>query len=507
MLPSALSLRSMARRAVAAAAGAVGGASATVASGSGQPTGRRRRYNSSIGFAPVASSARAEAMPRDAAPLGWIIADMDGTLVGKPGFVAPGRYEAPTLADSPCLRPLCRWLRAGGRLVVVTSDDGDGPVRRVLSHIPAELLPRVLFSTSDGAALFRCREDRALSAVEGYGAQLRLPSDKAYLHRVYAVAQRMHSAFFADLAEDPALFDSLDETLRGAYRPVLDAVASGETTLEETFGIPKLLLPGRVKPVGTMITRKQAGPSSHWISIPPDVAVGGGGGIPPKSMPKGWTPERWLHFERSCCPNLVAPFTCVILLGMPNAFSEKYCQLVAAELAELGLVASRAPNSVWLKPPGADKAVRVRWLQQCGRDDREKDADGNLGTAAFRLRDSVALGDMPLGNDGPLANLATADGLTFVSVGADPPPAHGGSGGSDVASSMHAPGWEHGTAAVIEVLADHLEREVEAAESTGRFPRRLGELDVRADLAKVASVRRSNATGASADSTLAAARL
>jgi len=66
-----------------------------------------------------------------------VVADIDGTLVGRPGF-RDGKYQAPTLRESPCLRPLCRWLELGGSLLVVTSDDGNGPIKRVwirfLSH-------------------------------------------------------------------------------------------------------------------------------------------------------------------------------------------------------------------------------------------------------------------------------------------------------------------------------------------------------------------------------------
>lgn len=396
--------------------------------------------------------------------LGWIVADMDGTLVGLPGFVAKGKYKAPTLAESPCLQPLCRWLRAGGRLLVVTSDDGDGPVRRVLQHLPPELLPRVLFSTSDGAALFHCTQGGDLVEAAGYGTDYCLKSDATYLQAVYDIARKMHIAFFRDLSADPDLLASLDDTLRSGYDGVLRAIAKGETSVEQAVTHETMLLPGRVKSFGTLVTRKQAGPSSHWVKIPDDKPVGGGGGTRPAELPVGWTDARWADFERSCCPDLIAPLTSVTLLGMPRHVSERYCNLVAKDLEELNLVASRAPNSVWIKRPGVDKGVPVRWLLQA------------FAAEGLTAHDIVAFGDMPLGNDAPLASFGTA-GMPFISVGADPP--------SEAALGFHVGRNERGMAAVVSLLADALERELERAAAEHRPALSIGSLNM--DIASAAA--------------------
>ena len=59
----------------------------------------------------------------------WVVADMDDTLLEKkpPGSNSPAK----TFADSPCFEPVLSWLRAGGGLLVVTTDDGHRPFGKV----------------------------------------------------------------------------------------------------------------------------------------------------------------------------------------------------------------------------------------------------------------------------------------------------------------------------------------------------------------------------------------
>jgi len=71
--------------------------------------------------------------------------------------------------------------------------------------LPAELRERVLLSTSDGAALFRVRQDAGVSAVDGYAEGMRLPSSAAYLEEVYAVAHEIYLDYFRRLAAEPQL--------------------------------------------------------------------------------------------------------------------------------------------------------------------------------------------------------------------------------------------------------------------------------------------------------------
>eukprot|EP01050_Picozoa_sp_SAG11_P023497 SAG11_NODE_4736_length_1786_cov_1.609959_1_plen_222_part_00 len=61
----------------------------------------------------------------------------------------PGEW--PELAESPVRSHLLEWLELGGRLLVVTSDDGHRPWRALMRQIPPPLRLRVVLSTADGA--------------------------------------------------------------------------------------------------------------------------------------------------------------------------------------------------------------------------------------------------------------------------------------------------------------------------------------------------------------------
>ena len=82
----------------------------------------------------------------------WIVADMDSTLIEH----GPDKSALGDLDTSPCAAPLFEWLEAGGRLLVVTSDDGYRPFTSLWEQIPAALRANgaVCLSTSDGAALY-----------------------------------------------------------------------------------------------------------------------------------------------------------------------------------------------------------------------------------------------------------------------------------------------------------------------------------------------------------------
>jgi len=108
-----------------------------------------------------------------------------------------------------------------GRLLVVTSDDGSGPIKRVINHIPLEFRHRALLSTSDGAALFHVSDKGDIKPVEGYCDGHCLPKDRAYLEEVYEVARQIFLSFFRSLIENPASVDSLDQSFRDAYQPLI----------------------------------------------------------------------------------------------------------------------------------------------------------------------------------------------------------------------------------------------------------------------------------------------
>merc|ERR1719491_1755018 len=75
-------------------------------------------------------------------------------------------------------------------------------------------------------------------------------------------------------------------------------------------------------------------------------------------------------------------FTNVIVMSMPNTVSSKYVGLIQQELEDHGLVASIAPNSVWIKRALVDKSMPLKWLAGDGADDY-----------GFSLGSAIAFGD------------------------------------------------------------------------------------------------------------------
>ena len=86
----------------------------------------------------------------------WMVADMDGTVLKKAGW-HNGTYTAPHMSDGPCGTVMQRWLALGGRVLMVTSDDGNAPIRKLWECVPPSLRANgaMLLSTSDGAALWQ----------------------------------------------------------------------------------------------------------------------------------------------------------------------------------------------------------------------------------------------------------------------------------------------------------------------------------------------------------------
>ncbi len=75
---------------------------------------------------------------------------MDKTLMDKKA----GTY--PTFSESPAFQPVLQWLKYGGKLLCVTSDDGHRPFGQFWDNIPASHRKngQVLLSTAGGATLF-----------------------------------------------------------------------------------------------------------------------------------------------------------------------------------------------------------------------------------------------------------------------------------------------------------------------------------------------------------------
>ena len=310
-------------------------------------------------------------------PCFWVVADMDDTLLEKkpPGSKSPTK----TFADSPCYEPVLSWLKAGGGLLVVTTDDGHRPFGKVWSSIPAELRRRVLISTSDGASLFRGTEAGALQEVMEYRAGPSAPRrglpEGEQMEELLSVAREMMLCFFKDCL-DGKHDARLGEGLTTAVDRIRDEMAGGKT-LEEIVTIDRLALPGGFLPRASMFWRNQAGPVEDWCRA-------------------GGRDDVWWG-----CHGQGAFYTTLFVSGFPRTLSEPYLKRYASRFESLGCHASAAPNSVCVKSASVDKGAPVRWL-----------ANNNY-EIGFDLTRSVAFGDNPAGNDRPLTEF---EEMPFVSV-------------------------------------------------------------------------------------------
>ena len=389
----------------------------------------------------------------------WVVADMDGTLVGKPGRTSDGDYAAPLLDASPVFEPLVQWLELGGNLLVVTSDDGNWPIRKVWRCLPlkyrtvssAAAPRRVALCTSDGAALFHgdaegnLVEDPVYRLTGSGGSVCTL--DAATQPAILELAREMFTAFLLDLAAHPLLLESLDSATRKDYTALFERLqeevdgtreepvagwAWSEADLRELVDLNSLMYPGGVKRRGgTVIWRNQAGPTEGWERSGGATATG----------------DRGEDFISLCDPDCLAPYTNLFLLGFPASHSPPYIQRFRAELEDLGVSASAAPNSVCIKNAAVDKATPLKWLI---------DADSPAAQVYdFRPGGTglcLAFGDNPGGNDRPLANFAAGSPEVAAGAKAVLPFVSVASAVDDVPGwlrAAHVGGEEKGMAAVL----------------------------------------------------------
>ena len=330
-------------------------------------------------------STRGSALARVRAAAPWIVADMDRTLVRK----VPGTF--PDFNASPVKEPLLRWLGLGGRLFIVTSDDGRRPFHSMWSQIPPELRAngRVLLSTGGGATIFRgdasgdvveVREfwDEARSGLASPGRATSLACDM--MRYTLGAALRARLAEVAPTSVEPidALHSEvidrfLEEgevrTPGWAQRPPSELVDELLASLSDEA----LLARGGVVPEKALVWRNQPGPPSSWR------ANWGGNG------------------------SFATRVTNVFLMGTPPARAAPTLEAYRARIFAMGVAASSAPSTICLRSRMIDKSVPVAWLdRRCRLGDTKPRFNSSSGFG-FATDDAVAIGDNPLGNDAPLA--------------------------------------------------------------------------------------------------------
>lgn len=359
----------------------------------------------------------------------WIVADMDSTLIRK------ARGEWPELNESSVRPHLVEWLRTGGALLVVTSDDGHRPWRALLRHIPEPLRDRVALSTADGAVLARLDEKTGkFSEDHSYWDSANYSETESCCNaglpeHATEIACAIKRDFLSDAIHDPALLASISpDWRREEYSRILDRFRGDglvdQEGLVEFLSTDNMLGMASIMQRGSLVWRNEAGAPEFWEL----------GDAEWRSLRATQLKEQQqLSVEAKTAgieTNEVAPrWSNCFILGLSSAVSAPYIARHASSLAKLGAVACAAPNSVLIKNQATDKALPVRWFAR-------------NATMGFALASAVAFGDNPRENDGPLASFR-GEGMPFVSVAAhaaDTPP--------DL-RDFHVGGLEQGTADCI----------------------------------------------------------
>lgn len=335
----------------------------------------------------------------------WIVADMDNTLIDK----GPGAY--PTLKEGPCYGPLMRWLRLGGNLLCVTSDDGYRPFTHFWDEIDVEYRTngQVLLSTAGGATLFRGNENGGVDELVEYWKEVKggLPNPD----QATALGCSMLRDFFLDAQKNPSLLSSLDGRRREEYQRILHENPT-EEQLRAALTEGNMLSMSKLLKRGSLVWMNQAGPASQWVRKK-DVGMHG-------KIPR---------------------YTNLFVLGFPKSVSGPYLSKYRETFESLGILASAAPNSVCLSNQAIDKGTAIRWLHENDSVD-------------FSIEQALGVGDCPTGNDYPLTCFQK-EGMPFVNCGATP---------SDH-DSFFLGNFEHGTARLITGLNDSFEEHVRAENS------------------------------------------
>lgn len=391
----------------------------------------------------VRSSVRRELERVASARAPWVVADMDSTLIRKD----PGVW--PDLEESPVRPNLLRWLKLGGRLLVVTSDEGHRPFRQFLAQIhPAELRESVLLSVGDGASIYM--PERSTESNKSKGAEdstqkstskidMDFVIDQTYIDRftpylphpeeTMGVACKMAQDFLIACSKDPSLLDTVKpESRRNSYRELIaqfthsgsfqpqDLRAHMTPDMCTTRGT----LPGGYR--GTVIWRNYVRPKG-----PPGWKEG-----KPRSKSEGKRSDQ--------------PITTLWCMGIRKEISEQFVAPVRDHLADLGVSVGRGPNSIFFSNARTDKGMAIKYLVEKG---------------SLSLNSALAFGDNPSGNDFPLTKFVS-EGMPFISVAKtiEDTPEH--------VQNWFVGGLETGTAKCLEIMCEVRESVMNAGGVAGQ---------------------------------------
>ncbi len=271
----------------------------------------------------------------------WVIADMDGTLIGAPGY-----QNEPNLDESVAKEAIFNWLRAGGHLLLVTGCETQRAVDRFTPFIPQDLDKalierRLLLATNGGAVVsyfdgVRWTEDPNYqdSALEG-----RIAISKDNENILLANAVTMINDFYQELRDNPS---RIPENLKGNYEAITEIACSKHAydfTLEELDTLNSDIVPR-------------------------------------------------IEIRRAETNEVVQ----ICIIGIPTDINYDVSKLALDEIGNLDLCKVAVTHEINFKD--VNKALPVGWLQK-----------GQLDYPELDLEKSVVVGYRPNHNDAPLTSV------------------------------------------------------------------------------------------------------
>lgn len=288
----------------------------------------------------------------------YIITDFDGTIAG----MYNGRYE-PGLDESPCYQPLLDWLRSGGRVVVITGNALTRTMERLFKHIPNNLRTnnQVMIVANGGSAFYGTdAEGNVIEDIDyrerGLNGETTVIAEE-YIAPLIDDAKKTLNAFFSQLRDDPQFRKQLPK--KYAFLLEIAKNKKGEYTTEELL--------------------------THDISVVPRIET-----------------RCIVDADLQPNPKLV---TQISLIGIPVQIEYPMeGMLQKAQDGKLsGFEIVRMNLTTDINRKGMDKAIPIFWMVSSPAYD-------------FIPERSLAMGDRPNGNDGPMMRLHDKLNMPFVSV-------------------------------------------------------------------------------------------
>lgn len=274
----------------------------------------------------------------------WIVADMDGTLVGAPGY-----QKEPTLDESIAKEVIFNWLRAGGHLLVTTGGETQRTHDRFTRFLPKDLenalIERRLLIATNGGAVVSYFDGEHWNEDPNYqnsALESRIALSKEDENLILDNAANTINDFYQALRDNPSM---IPEDLKKKYKAINEIACSKhpfDFILEELVTLDSNIVP-RIE-----IRRAE---TNEIVQI------------------------------------------CIIGIPADLNYDDSKLNLDSFE----NLHKCKVGVTIEINFKGVDKALPVRWLEK-----GQQNYPGLIGEK------SVAIGDRPTHNDAPLTTAVGA---------------------------------------------------------------------------------------------------